>query len=40
MVMNLPHGEGVIIGVRNNLSVLIFSDGKRRSRRVLFSRGC
>lgn len=35
MAMNLPHGGGVGIGVRNNLSILIFSDIKRRSHRVL-----
>lgn len=40
MVMNPPHGGGLIIGVRNSLSILIFSDGKRRSHRVLFSRSC
>lgn len=39
MVMNPSRGGGVIIGVRNNLCILIFSDGKRRSHRVLFSRG-
>lgn len=35
MAMNLPRDGGVGIGVRNNLSILIFSDIKRRSRRVL-----
>lgn len=38
--MNWPRGGGVIIGVRNNLSIPIFSDGKRRSHRVLFYRSC
>lgn len=40
MVMNLLCGGGVIIGVRNNSSILIISDGKGRSHRVSFSRSC
>lgn len=40
MVTNLPRGGGVIIGARNDSSILIFSDGKGGSHRVLFSRSC
>lgn len=40
MVMNLPRGGGVIISVRNNLPILIFSGGKKRSHTVLLSRSC